>query len=57
MIGKLIFVNGRFGFLRKCNELQRLIDELRALAHDYGIERVEVKVVTDREYEGVERYD
>ncbi|MEA5002484.1 MAG: hypothetical protein VB081_03205 [Christensenella sp.] len=50
MVCKLDFVNGRFGFLRKYNELWRLLSEVRELAHDYGIECVEVKVVTDQEY-------
>ena len=50
MIGTLYFINGRFGFFRRYTEIRRLMDELKELTHDYGLESVEVKVVTDKEY-------
>ena len=47
---RLIFVNGRFGFLRKYHDTKSLIDELRDLVSDYGIEKIDVTIVTDKEY-------
>jgi len=52
VITTLYFKNGRFGFIRKHTELERLIGEVRELAHDYRLQSVEVRIATDGEQSG-----